>query len=206
MTVASRTFVSFVFPGSLGSNIRGMNRSGEIAGNYMDSAGTQHGFSATYNFLSMSICCFQTIDFPGAVLTRVEGLNDSGDIVGSYPGTDSKNHAFLLSGGSFSTLDVPGASSAFGINNSQQVAGLFTNTIPAFFVPPEGLSGLVRIPANAHGFLLAPNGTIRVVNFPGNDARATGIFAINDSGVIAGQYTSQGFVFVGHGFVAVPTK
>jgi uncharacterized membrane protein len=206
MTIASQTFVSFDFPGSSGSNAVGMNRSGEIAGNYLDSAGIQHGYSATYNFQSMSVCCFQAINFPGAVLTRLEGLSDSGDIVGSYLGTDSKDHAFLLSGGSFSTLKVPGASSALGINNTQQIAGVFRNTKPVLFVPPEDVTVLLSIFGSSHGFLLAPNGTFTVVNFPGPHAIATGIFAINDSGAIAGVYMSPGFVFVEHGFVAVPSN
>jgi hypothetical protein len=45
---------------------------------------------------------FTTIDFPISVTTSAFGINNQGEIVGGYDG-----HGFLLSGGTFTTIDVP---------------------------------------------------------------------------------------------------
>src|SRR5215472_7204635 len=51
---------------------------------------------------------FTTIDFPGATQTIANGLNDHGDIVGRYLDSNGVFHGYLLSGGTFTTLDPPG--------------------------------------------------------------------------------------------------
>src|SRR4051812_49847134 len=56
---------------------------------------------------------FMTIDVPGAFFfTLASGINDAGQIVGSFsPSRFVGNHGFLYTGGSFTQIDVPGASS-----------------------------------------------------------------------------------------------
>ncbi len=61
----------------------------------------------TPNTLAESDPTFTTIDFPGAVLTQALGINPRGDIVGPYQSGDLKLHGYLLSGGNFTTIDVP---------------------------------------------------------------------------------------------------
>jgi hypothetical protein len=56
---------------------------------------------------------------------RSLGINNSGQIVGSFV-AGGTFYGFVDTGGSFTTIDVPGASStqgAFGINDSGQVVG-----------------------------------------------------------------------------------
>src|SRR5262245_16614819 len=68
---------------------------------------------------------FTPIDVPGATSTVAQGINDSGQIVGQFFDALG-SHGFLDSGGSFTTIDVPGAirpfgTNAFGINGSGQI-------------------------------------------------------------------------------------
>src|SRR5438132_1776230 len=65
------------------------------------------------------------MDVNGASGTAAGGINASGDIVGSYGVgvLHSIVHGFLLSGGSYTTLDPPGSlqTNAFGINDARQI-------------------------------------------------------------------------------------
>ncbi len=50
--------------------------------------------------------------------------------MGGYEDSFLKNHGFLLSGGSYTTLDDPlgtGDTFAFGINNADQIVGYYVN-------------------------------------------------------------------------------
>src|SRR6266545_3274488 len=70
---------------------------------------------------------FTTLDVPGSTGgTTAFGINTSGQIVGAY-GDGGGQHGFLLSGGSYTTLDVPGstATAATGINASDQIVGIY---------------------------------------------------------------------------------
>ena len=62
--------------------------------------------------------------------TLANGVNVSGQIVGSFGGS----HGFLYSGGTFTTVDVPGASStaAYGISASGQIVGSYTDVFTGF--------------------------------------------------------------------------
>ena len=57
--------------------------------------------------------------------TQAFGINDRGDIVGGYLGAGFKG--FVLSGGIFTTIDVPGSAetNAWGINDRGQVVGWY---------------------------------------------------------------------------------
>jgi probable HAF family extracellular repeat protein len=55
----------------------------------------------------------------------VYGINAAGDIVGTYTDNNSHDHGFLLSGGSYTTINYPGAkdTALFGINDMGQIVG-----------------------------------------------------------------------------------
>src|SRR5213593_131880 len=87
---------------------------------------------------------FTTIDYPNAVSTNiVGGISDRGDIVGSYTDSANKTHGYLLSGGVFTTIGIPGAAvtNARGINARGDIVGTYQIT-PSL---PGG---------DFHGFLL----------------------------------------------------
>src|SRR4029077_5937652 len=95
--------------------------------------------------------------------TQAFGINDSGQIVGSFfDAGNTKTHGFLDTGGSFTTIDVPGATNtnAYGINNSGQIVGWFR----------DGLGDHV---------FLDTGGSFTTINAPG--ATSTYAYGINDS-------------------------
>jgi hypothetical protein len=74
---------------------------------------------------------FTVIDLPGSTFTEARGINDRGEIVGDY---DAGRHGFLLSDGTFTTIDSPACPVPFpfgsqiivyGINNRSQAVGVY---------------------------------------------------------------------------------
>ena len=52
---------------------------------------------------------FFEVKYPGAVYTDAYGVNINSEVVGYYFGTqDQRPHGFLLSGGTYTTIDYPG--------------------------------------------------------------------------------------------------
>jgi probable HAF family extracellular repeat protein len=121
---------------------------------------------------------FTTIDEPLAFLpgfTEALGINDAGQIVGTFIDTAVVQHGFLLSGGSFATVDDPsGPSAATGINTSGQIVGF----------------------AGLHGFLKT-GAIFSAIDFP--TGTSTGAHGVNDLGLIVGQY--QGADAYTHAFL-----
>jgi len=128
---------------------------------------------------------FSSFQFPGAcAVNGAPGISNPDQIVGSYTFTCSgTNHGYLLSGGSFSTIDFPSSQSdeAFGINDAGDIVGVY------------GMSGAY---VEDHGYLFSA-GTFSTIDFPG--ATQTRAETINDPGSIAGFYIDTGGVT--HGFM-----
>jgi probable HAF family extracellular repeat protein len=97
---------------------------------------------------------FRTIEVPGA-LTQVYGINDAGQVVGYYNDA-SGGHGFLLSGGSFSTINVPNSygAQARGINNAGQIVG--------FYRDDNGEHGFLLSAAATSARLMSPVPAIRL--------------------------------------------
>jgi probable HAF family extracellular repeat protein len=125
---------------------------------------------------------YTPIEPPGAVFSHALGINNQGQIVGQYQDAGGRFHGFLLSGGNYTTLDVPNSgiytNAANGINASGQIVGSFE-------------SG-----GGAHGYLLS-GGTYTTLDVPG--ANATLANGINLSGQIVGAFSSaqHGFLLSG---------
>jgi uncharacterized membrane protein len=162
--------------------VHSINIYGDIVGYYLDGS-SAHGFELT-GFPDNPQ--FTSINFRRAVDTVAFGINDYGAIVGVYNlQTASLDQAYLLAGGTFTTLTSPvGQNSAWGINNNGQIVGFFEG----------GGAGLFR------GDLLIGS-TFTVIMFPGSTSTAN--FGINSAGKIVGQYTSPDGKT--HGFLATPT-
>ncbi|HLJ98001.1 MAG TPA: hypothetical protein VKU02_32875, partial [Gemmataceae bacterium] len=107
-------------------------------------------------------------------------------IVGQYF-NGSRNLGFLLSGGSYTTLNFPGSTEteANAINNAGQIVG--------FYYDAAG---------RLHGFLLS-DGTYTTVDVPG--AGTTLALGLNDAGLVVGYYEMNGPFFNEHSFLATPT-
>jgi probable HAF family extracellular repeat protein len=92
-----------------------------------------------------------------------------GQIVGDFSNSTG-GHGFLDTGGSFTQIDVPGATdtTAFGINDTGQIVGAFFDS-----------AGV------AHGFLDA-GGNFTQIDVLG--ATRTDAYGINDAGQIVGRF------------------
>ncbi|HLJ98264.1 MAG TPA: PEP-CTERM sorting domain-containing protein [Gemmataceae bacterium] len=120
---------------------------------------------------------YTTLDVPGATATQPVGINNAMQIVGAFSvgGVLLPSHGFLLSGGAYAQLDVPGTVSgtiASGINASAQIVGYNSGS----------------------GFLLT-GGNYTPINVPSSWAspvQATMANGINDSGQIVGGYSFVG--------------
>ena len=132
---------------------------------------------------------FTPIDVPGATSTAARSINDANQIVGSF--TDSAGtHGFVLSGGSFSTIDVPEATASFGtfasgVNDADQIVG-------DYFVAT----------GQQHGFL-DMGGTFTAIDVPGV-LHSTAALDINNSSWIVGYYDMKiGFLEAGGSFTTI---
>src|SRR5215813_8945190 len=102
---------------------------------------------------------FTTIDVPGAGFTIAIDINFNGQIVGRYNDATG-THGYLLSKGSFTTIDFPGAPSyALGLNWQADIVGVYF----------EG--------SKQHGYLFS-GGVFIAIDFPGSaSSEANGINA-----------------------------
>jgi probable HAF family extracellular repeat protein len=85
----------------------------------------------------MPVYTYTTLNDPSATTgTKAFGINDAGQIVGGYDaGSIGTVHGFLLSGGTYTTLDDPGTDQTqlSRINNAGEIAGFyFTPGIQGF--------------------------------------------------------------------------
>jgi len=153
----------------------GINRSGAAVG-YAGGGNNGFGYNPTNPAAWVWDPSSQSYSFfavPGApqYSTYADGINNKGQIMGNYFDTNGVAHGFLKEGESYTTIDVPGATStyAYSINNSGTLAGLWFN-----------LSGW------AEGFVRTSDGVFTVVDFPGS--LETSLGGVNDRGDICGQW------------------
>ncbi len=183
------------------TEIGGINSAGQIVGAF-DFGYWIFGYYFMHGFL-YSAGRFTTIDVPGAFATQASSINDSGQIVGTYvdpPYLDpdmlvsmpGASHGFLLSGGTFTTLDIPGATAG--------------TTSPSGFNATGQIVGSYQDAAGSHGFLLS-GGTVSPIDVPGAAAGTTSAYGIKAVGQIVGSYVDatglHGFLDSGGTFTTI---
>jgi len=115
---------------------------------------------------------YASVDFPNAIRTRAWGINPGGVIVGDYSDSSNVAHGFVLSGGHYITVDVPGAvlgltgtlpTNLRGINPGGDIVGFY-------IAPPNSTAGctVAGSPPCLKGFLLR-HGKFSTVLFPGHE-------------------------------------
>ncbi|MEO7319762.1 MAG: hypothetical protein ABIZ56_12300, partial [Chthoniobacteraceae bacterium] len=158
---------------------------------------------------------FTPIDVPGALSTGANA-NSTKDIAGQFDDAAGNRHGFILSKGSFNTIDIPGA--LFTVINGINAPGRFTGTYadasgtPHAFVwskgvfttlyPPGSIrsqGGFINAQGEAagayrdadqkrHGFIWK-DGVFTTFNVPGdNTPLGTVPLGINDRGEVVGSY------------------
>jgi probable HAF family extracellular repeat protein len=192
-----------------------INKAGAIVGYYSTANRTAQAFLYAKGK-------FKDIAPAGSMGSQALGINDHGDVNGNF--ADSKgSHGFLLKGGAYITLDVPGAQATLGggINN----AGLMTevwldsnfNSESSLYngkkytkinVPGEPNSDAAAInnlgdivyswegATDTYGGALRHGGKLYKFHVPGGD-RTFG-YGINDHNVIVGAYTDDNGVLNGY--------
>ena len=202
---------------------RGINNSGTVCGDYVDSDGNFHGF-----FLSGGT--FTEYDIPGATNTLVLGINDPADFAGAFSltGPTGTHQGFITVGGTITSFSVPGALSTFAneINNSNQLVvgyyidssgiphGYFRDTNGALHFPidPSGSTATILFGLNGrdwvvgryadgsgvtHGLFFVPPNSFFTFDYPGSTF--TSLNGISNQGNITGRYVDGSGT---HGFIA----
>lgn len=191
-----RDYVNENFPGSVQTQVTGLNDKGVTVGFYstMNNANMvndNHGFWEKNGK-------FHTADFPtGSAGTppvdQLLGVNDGNIAVGFWTDAAGNNHGYELNlhTGRFSTVTDKGAPNASltaaGINSRGDIAGFYTS--------PSSV--------NTQSFLKVNGG--KTVNFAYPGASATLALGVNDHDEVVGTYTAgSGANAAMHGFTWTP--
>lgn len=207
---------TFDYPGDGNStSAQNINDNGDITGSYDDAAGITRGF-IRYSDGSFSAPIVEPNDAGGYTFPR--DINNSGTLAGSYASANGFLHGFLLSGTTFTEVDVPGSSTFLGgLNDAGDVVGSFTVSGSLYekaFVNSGGVATPLDIPrakastgyginnlgeivgnyteigtGRGRGFYRAPDGTVTAPIEPRGSTFAF-ISHINDNGIIVGRYTT----------------
>src|SRR5262249_58490813 len=121
------TTLNVPFTGARDTVANGINGSGQIVGNYFDSArGKTRGFFDNGGVFTAIDIPFTNVSY----LLCLCGINDSNQFVGEYVGTNGSGNGFLDAAGAFTLINFPGAiaSGAFGINTPGQIVGDYRDT------------------------------------------------------------------------------
>ena len=119
----------------------------------------------------MTAYTFSTLDAPlGTAGTFAIGINDAGQIVGNYSASVGSNFGFLYSGGSYTSLSVPGAINTFadGINDAGQIVGEYqvdSNYIPQSFLYSEGSYTIINVPGSSNSVATGINSAGEIVGW-----------------------------------------
>jgi uncharacterized membrane protein len=124
-------FTTIDIPGTLETDLFKLNASGQIVGGVLTPDHKEKIFSLSNGDLTVFAP-------PGGQPVSLDngGINERGDIVGVYCDwalpcliVPTATHGFLISGGEFTTIDVPGASAtaALGINASGEIVGQYSD-------------------------------------------------------------------------------
>src|SRR2546425_1726010 len=211
-------FSTFDHSGSQWTILHAINNTGAIVGSFCPATGCS-GLGVTNGFLLIGDTS-SDVTAPGACTSGGEtasspnGINSNGGlIVGSIEDCSGLQHGWLLSHGTFTAIDYPGAdqTAAFGVNNAGQIVGIYWSsqtvyhgwllsggTLTAVDVPGAGYTRAQAINSagdivgfysdasgKVHGFLLSKN-RFSTIDYPG--ATSTDAYGINDESQIVGSY------------------
>ncbi|HEY4842789.1 MAG TPA: hypothetical protein VIH78_12535 [Terriglobales bacterium] len=127
---------------------------------------------------------------PGRTFTQGDDVNNSGEIVGFYVDTSGVEHGYLLSAGTFTSIDYPDAAltATTAINDNGNIAGATCPT-SACDTTSEG----------EQGFVLS-GGVFTPVAIPGEVG--TYVNDITNNGMLVGAYIDAAGLTVS--FLAIP--
>ena len=180
------SYVSENFPGSVQTQVTGLNNKGDSSGFWVGANGTNHGF-VEWNGVFASYNDPNTPHMAGSV-NQLLGVNNNGVAVGFYNDAKGNSHPYEVNQatGVFTAIHVPGKTAvATGINNNGDIVGFSTGSHGKSF-----------------SWLLS-GGHLTTFGFPGIPGGShTQAFGINDKDQIVGSYLdssgmSHGFLLTG---------
>ena len=179
--MANFLFHKIDIPGGPGTNgfvyisVDGVDSMGLAVGNYGDTLGDWHGFTAVENGP------FATYDPPSSSNnTDVLGITGTGEIYGDYTDWTNRQHGFVVNNGVTTTIDYPFAT-ATNISGATASGELFGSYVDDLNV--------------VNGFI-DNNGTFTTIDDP--VGLTTSVTGVNASGVMVGAITDK--EYVGHAF------
>ncbi len=125
------------YPGAINTYITGINARGDMVG-----GAEVEGISHSFLFAQGQFTDLNSL-FPEIQLGPI-GINDVGQIVGTYS-DESGTHGLLLSGGTITAIDYPGANPGstvvWGINSAGQIVGTYGGRYPDGHTARHGFLG-----------------------------------------------------------------
>ena len=193
---AQRNFLNENFPGSVQTQVTGLNDHGVTVG-FWSTQNTANMTNNNFGFYWLD-GHFHNVNFPASdnaspPVNQLLGVNNRGIAVGFYTNNQGSNRGYEYDiwTRQFTRVLVPGAPAglkgpsltAAAINDNGDVAGFYNKTA-----------------SQVDGFLKLRSGRFLTLAFPG--ATMTQAFGVNDSGEVVGSYTTgSGNSAVTHGFV-----
>jgi uncharacterized membrane protein len=185
-------------PGAVLTVANDINDAGDIVGTYYEPADAGEPFGDSHGYLLSANGELTTITVPGQRITWAFGINNRRQIVGGYSEWSGDQalgvHGFMLDTGTFTPIDFPVPTPrahilvtyASGINDAGDIVGGYNED---------------DLYETRRGFLLR-NGVYTTFDVPG--AGFTDIFAINNTGGMAGEYLDfDGLIY---GFLFSPDR
>ena len=174
---------TFDYPGAGNNTLpQKINERGDIVGEFIDSSGVTRGF-VRFSDGSFSAPIVDPNDTVG--FTEGRGINNPRTVAGDYVISDGTVHSFLLSGGTFTEYDLPGAlqTNLLGINEPGDLTGTFDpgNGIFQAFIDRGGTITSYSVP----GALLTLAYEIN------NSKKLTVGYFVDASGILHGQYRDR---------------
>jgi uncharacterized membrane protein len=174
-------YVNENFPGSVQTQVVGINNQGRTVGFYIDAAGLNHGFTAVKGV-------FTTVDHKGTKFNQLLGQNDHAQAAGFFNSKADGTGTFTgyvfdeLGQNIFATYNLANATSVqvTGVNNLGTLCGFWVDTAGA-----------------THAFSLVL-GHFTSLDFPGS--ASTQAFGLNNKNQVVGSYVdvanqTHGFVY-----------
>jgi Cu/Zn superoxide dismutase len=193
-------YVSENFPGSVQTQVTGLNDKGDTVG-FWSSMNNANLVNDNFGFYKLNGHGFHTVVFPtgdnaNPPVDQLLGINNHDVTVGFYTNGQGSNrgYTFNIKTKTFTRVLVPGyptgvagpSLTAAAINDSGDVAG--------FYVDKAG---------KTDAFLAYYHGKFRTLDFPG--ASATQALGVNDHNEVVGDYTvGSGTTATMHGFTWTP--
>ena len=174
---------TFDYPGAGNNTLpQKINERGDIVGEFIDSSGVVRGF-VRFSDGSFSAPIVDPNDTVG--FTEGRGINNPRTVAGDYVISDGTVHSFLLSGGTFTEYDLPGAlqTNLLSINEPGDLTGTFDpgNGIFQAFIDRGGTITSYSVP----GALLTLAYEIN------NSKKLTVGYFVDASGILHGQYRDR---------------